>query len=413
MYLFKSQKGGKHLAKRVIFHVDVNSAFLSWEACNQLNIAQNEHRTCTDLRTIPSIVGGNEETRHGIVLAKSVPAKKFGIQTAEPIASARRKCPNLTVVPPNFEWYVECSNKFIEILKRYAPVIEQCSIDEAFCDMTGTQTLYGSLPELAQKLKKIIYEELGFTVNVGISSNKILAKMASDFEKPDKVHTLFPEEIPQKMWPLDIGDLYFVGKAAANKLRNLGINTIGDLAHYDKEMLIYHLKKHGETIWNYANGIDDTPVSDEIEDNKGYSNIITLGHDVTDSSVAKNILLSLCETVGTRIRKDNSYISVISVSLTDSEFNKTSKQISLDSSINSTNDIYLNAISLFDSLWHKEPLRQIGIHTSHASKESFIQYDLFNTTNYEKNTKLDSAIDQIRNKYGENSIQRACFLNKK
>ena len=287
------------MKQKIIFHIDVNSAYLSWEAVRRLKNGSD-----VDLRLIPSAVGGDREKRHGIILAKSPAAKSFGIYTSEPIVSALKKCPQLKLVSPDFTLYQDNSRKFMEILKRYAPVVEQYSIDEAFADMTGTTQLYGSYWKAAETIKNVIFDELGFTVNIGISTNKLLAKMASDFEKPNKIHTLFPEEISKKMWPLPVGNLFLVGESAKKRLNSLGIFTIGDLANADPNYVRQHLKKHGEVIYQYANGNGETELVCSESDNKGYSNEITLSNDVQDAETAKLVLLSLCETVCSRLRKD-------------------------------------------------------------------------------------------------------------
>ncbi|MFI3237011.1 MAG: DNA polymerase IV [Lachnospiraceae bacterium] len=391
----------------IIFHIDVNSAFLSWEAAYQVN----ELGASLDIRDIPSIIGGSQENRHGIVLAKSSPAKKYHIQTGEPVASARKKCPGLTIVPPNYPLYVDSSRRFIEYLKKFTPDVEPYSIDEVFCDFTGMAKLYGSPIAFAHQLKDLIKKDLGFTVNIGVSHNRLLAKMASDFEKPDKVHTLFPEEIPLKMWPLDIRDLFFVGHASEKKLRTLGIHTIGELAHADKTFLTYHLKKHGELIWDYANGIDHGQISKETPvANKGYGNSTTISFDVTDPQTAKMVLLSLCETVGTRLRNDRAFISVVSISITDHDFHHGSHQRQLLSPTNVTSKIYEIACELFDEYWDHTPIRQLGVQTSRATNVPAIQINLFDTDKYDKLAKLDQAIDTIRTKYGEDSVKRARFL---
>lgn len=391
----------------VIFHIDVNSAFLSWEAAYRIR----ELGSTEDLRQIPCVVGGSEESRHGIVLAKSESAKAYGVVTGEPLVDARRKCPGLKTVPSNFPIYVKYSNAMMKILEDYTPDIEQYSIDESFLDMSGTQKLFGPPLEAAHKIKNRIYDELGFTVNVGISTNKLLAKMASDFKKPNLVHTLFPEEIPTKMWPLPVSDLFFVGRQTTKRLHGLGIFTIGDLAKTDKKVIHDNLKAHGDVIWEFANGIGDS--MEEVANknrkpaNKGYSNETTLAFDVTDAHLAKEILLSLTETVATRIRADKAYISVVSVYFVDNEFRHSSKQMTLTSATNVTNEIYHHACVLFDQLWNGNPIRLLGIQTSKATSENHRQYSLFEQQNVEKFSKLDSAIDAIRNKYGEASIQRA------
>ncbi|MBQ8624865.1 MAG: DNA polymerase IV [Agathobacter sp.] len=394
----------------VIFHIDVNSAFLSWEATYRMR----ELGETEDLRQIPAAVGGSEESRHGIVLAKSESAKKYGIVTGEPLVDARRKCPSLVTVPPNFPIYVKYSNQLQQLLQDYSPDIEQYSIDESFVDMTGTSQLFGPPIEAAHKIKDRVQKELGFTVNVGISTNKLLAKMASDFKKPNLVHTLFPEEVPTKMWPLPVSELFFVGRQTAKKLYSLGIFTIGDLANTDKKIIHDNLKSHGDVIWEFANGISDSmnkvANKDAAPANRGYSNETTIAFDVTDAHTAKAILLSLTETVATRIRADHSYISVISVYMVDNEFKQTSRQVTLDSSTNVTNEIYSHVCRLFDQLWNGNPIRLLGVHTSKATNEQLRQYSLFEGQNVEKLSKLDSAIDAIRSKYGEDSVKRASFV---
>lgn len=396
--------------ERIIFHIDVNSAFLSWEATYRIReLGEKE-----DLRLIASVVGGSEESRHGIVLAKSETAKKYGVTTGEPLVDARRKCPGLVTVPSNFPIYVKYSNAMMKILEDYTPDIEQYSIDESFLDMTGTQNLFGPSIEVAHRIKDRIYKELGFTVNVGISTNKLLAKMASDFKKPNLVHTLFPEEVPTKMWPLPVSDLFFVGRQTTKRLHSLGIFTIGDLAKTDKKVIHDNLKGHGDVIWEFANGIgdgmEDVANKNRTPANKGYSNETTLAFDVTDANLAKEILLSLTETVATRVRADKSYISVVSVYFVDSEFRHSSKQMTLDSSTNVTNEIYHHVCMLFDQLWNGQPIRLLGVQTSKATTENHRQYSLFEHQDMEKLSKLDSAIDAIRNKYGDDSIKRASIL---
>ncbi len=405
----------------VIFHIDVNSAFLSWESL--LRISRGE----SDLRHIPAVIGGDEAARHGIVLAKSTLAKSCGIVTGEPLMRARQKCPDLVVARPHYSHFVKCSNAFMDLLRKYAPVVEQYSIDEAFCDMTGTQKLYGDFITFAHRLKDEIYDTLGFSVNIGISTNKLLAKMASDFEKPNHVHTLFPEEIPTKLWPLSVDELFFVGHSTAAKLHRLGIHTIGELAHTDVHILTYHFKKHGEVIHDYANGRDENILTNHHAASKGYGNSTTLSYDVTDRETARRIILSLCETVGARIRADKAYISVVSVNMTDCEFNHFSRQTTLPSSTNITEVIYDTACRLFDEGWNHAPLRLIGVSTSKAGSEKYEQYDLFDMMpsqgsaekssrpaflpRNERLEKLNGAIDRIRDRFGEDSVKRACFID--
>lgn len=394
---------------RVIFHIDVNSAFLSWEAVHRLQDLGEE----LDLRTIPSAVGGDMSKRHGVILAKSIPAKKYNVRTGEPIVDALRKCPNLTLVSPNRELYARNSAAFMEILRRYSDTVEQYSIDEAFADMTGTEGLFGSPIEAAHRLKDEIRDTLGFTVNVGISSNKLLAKMAGDFEKPDKVHTLFPGEIQEKLWPLPVGELFSVGGASEQKLKRLGIMTIGDLAQADLGTLQATLKKHGEAIWNYANGRDFSLVEAERADNKGYGNSVTLSYDVTRAEEAKQVLLSLAETVGRRLRRDGAWIEVVSVTLRFFDLTNASHQCVLEHATNITDEIYQAACRLFDEFWDRTPIRLIGIQTGKVTKEGDNrQLSLFDDTDYEKLERLDRAMDSVREKFGADAVRRASFLQK-
>ena len=392
---------------RLIFHIDVNSAFLSWESARRVK------QGLSDLRDIPACIGGDPKKRTGIVVAKSIPAKKYGITTGEPVAMALRKCPELVIVKSDFELYIKCSRAFKEICASYAPVMESFSIDEVFLDMTGTSLIYPDPIKTAHEIKDKIRDELGFTVNVGISTNKLLAKMASDFEKPDKVHTLFPEEIPQKMWPLPVDELFFVGKTTAAHLHKLGIHTIGELARTDPGLLEMHLKKHGRAIWKYANGgeLDAAVFERRSSKNKGYGNETTLPDDVTDMETACQVILSLCETVGARLRQDNMKISVVGVHMKDNSFTERSRQTSLRTPTNSTNLIYEESRRLFRELWDGRPLRLIGVFTSKAEQSEYEQLDLFQTARNEKQEKLDKAIDQIRKKYGEDSVRRARFLD--
>jgi len=394
---------------KIIFHVDVNSAFLSWEAVHRLQQGEEP-----DLREIASAVAGDKNKRHGVILAKSILAKQYGVRTGEPLVDALKKCPNLMLVPPNHRMYEEYSKSFIDILCDFSPCVEQCSIDEAYCDMTGMANLFGPPVEAAHKLKDRIKNELGFTVNVGISTNKLLAKMASDFKKPDLVHTLYPEEVKDKMWILPVGELFFVGKSTVKKLNTLGIYTIGELARTNVEILRAHLKKHGEVIHSFANGIDASIISQEEVKNKGYGNSTTISFDVEKESTAKMILLSLAENVAARLRSDHMMANVVSVSIVDAEFHHSSHQTTLLSPTHHTDEIHRTACSLFDELWDGSPIRNLGIQTSKVVPYGTErQMNLFGFETDEKKEKLDQAIDRIRNRYGSSAIQRASLVQYK
>lgn len=406
----------------VIFHIDVNSAYLSWSALEKL-----KNGSSVDLRTIPSIIGGDEKSRHGIVLAKSIPAKKYGIHTAEPVASALRKCPTLVMEPPDHKLYHRYSHAMMELLYAFSPDLEQVSIDECYLDFTPIAHLYPSPEEAAARIRDQIFDELHFTVNIGIAHTKVLAKMASDFEKPGKIHTLYPEEIPLKMWPLSVSDLFMVGRRSAEKLVGFGIRTIGDLAHTDPAFLTTHFKSHGRLMWEFANGIDPSPVLSERQEAKGIGNSTTLSEDIADRLEAKKVLLSLCESVSGRLRESGQLAGTITVEIKYHDFTKASHQSQTLSPCSTTNELYDLACSLFDSLWDGRPFRLLGVRSSRLTSESDpIQLSIFdlpavasessegknaaNSPSPEKLRQLDAAMDAIRKKYGEHAIKRGRFL---
>lgn len=393
--------------QRLIFHIDVNSAFLSWEATRRVANGQE------DLRNIPSAVGGDREKRTGVILAKSLPAKRFGVTTGEPVAAALRKCPSLVVVPADFALYQKYSHAFVSICREYTPVVEQFSIDECFLDMTGTKRLYPDPIQIAYEIKNRIKKELGFTVNIGISSNKLLAKMASDFEKPDKVHTLFPNELQAKMWNLPAGDLFSVGKNSAEKLQKAYIRTIGDIARADVSFLQHILgKKFGQKVWEYANGIDPSPVLPEPEKAKGYSISTTLPEDITSFSSALSILLSLSEHVSRRMRRDHAKACCVAVNIRSNTFEDKSHQKKLSVPTDVTKEIFEISKMLLNEMWAKRyPLRLLGISLTDIVYGEEVQMSLFGEEQKTKERHLDKALDGIRDKYGEKMIVRGRLLN--
>ena len=397
------------MAERIIFHVDANSAFLSWTAAYRVKVLGESE----DLREIPSVVAGDKASRHSIILAKSGPAKKYGIQTGEPLFKALEKCPELKIVPPDYPLYVEASRHFVEMLRQFSPNVEQYSIDEAWVDMTGTQRLFGMPRMAAEQMRQRIFDELGFTVNIGISTNKLLAKMAGDFEKPNKIHTLFPEEMADKMWPLPVRDLFLVGSATEAKLKKMGIYTIGDLARAELSVLRKRLGKHGETIWHFANGRNADAVTPEPTENKGYGNSVTTSEDVATTSQAHQVILGLCETVAARMRKDNRCGSCVSIHLRTNEFKHFSHQAMLTGATNNTEQIFDAACRVFDEAWDGiTPLRQLGVQMTRLSDEPYQQYDLFSGVTpiqYERKLRLDETVDSLRDKFGEDIIRRAKF----
>ena len=392
----------------VYFHIDVNNAFLSWEALYRMKeLGEKE-----DIRTMDAIIGGDISKRHGVVLAKSQSAKQYGVRTGEPVVSALKKCPHLQSFSPHMWYYKKRSGELMELFSKYAPVVDQYSIDEAFLDMSGTYALYGDPVAFAHRLKDEIRDTLEFTVNIGISSNRLLAKMASDFTKPDKVHTLFPEEIPEKMWPLPIEDLFYVGHSTASRLHSLGIHTIGDIAASDLNVLRSYFKSHGEVIYNFANGIDLT-LEDRTEAvQKGYGNSTTIPYDIKDAEDAYHTIMGLCESVCARMRKDKVQAVVLSVEIKDSNFVVKRHQRTLLSPTDVTDECYQTACSLFDELWDGSPIRLIGVAANKVAENGMRQLNLFDMERHDKLKNLDSALDSIREKYGADAVKRGSFINK-
>ena len=397
----------KATTERLIFHVDVNSAFLSWESVRRIK------EGLPDLRDIPACIGGDPTKRTGIVVAKSIPAKKCGVQTGEPVAMALRKCPNMVIVPSDFDLYVRCSRAFKKICAAYTPVMESFSIDEVFLDMTGTSLLYPDPIAAGHEIKDRIYEELGFTVNIGISTNKLLAKMASDFEKPNKVHTLFPEEIPEKMWPLPVRDLLFLGKASEQRLLQEGIKTIGDMARSGEAEIRRILgEKAGHQLYRYANGIDDSPVRAEREEAKGYSAETTVEEDLVTYEQALALLLAQCDVVAARMRRDGKKCSCVAVTYRTLDFKTRSHQRAFENPTDVTDEIFAQVKKLLYECWKCEPLRLIGMALTDLTTDDFRQISLFeNPDEREKQKKADEAFDDIRRRFGNGMIVRGSTMS--
>lgn len=395
--------------ERLIFHIDVNSAFLSWEAARRVS------QGLEDLRRIPSAIGGDREKRTGVILAKSIPAKKYGIKTGEPVAMALRKCPELYLARPDFRLYQQCSQAFMDICREYAPVVEQTSIDECFLDMTGTHRIYPDPLAIAHTIKNRIRDTLGFTVNVGIGSCKLLAKMASDFEKPDKVHTLYFHEIPEKLWPLGVGSLFTVGASTAQKLQKAGVHTIGDLAHFDGARLQRLTgAKMARHLLDYANGIDPSPVLPEPEEAKGYSISTTLEEDVVTERHAQSILLALADSVTARMRADGAKAGCVGITIRSADFKNRSHQRALAEPTDIFKEVFQISQQLFTELWDGHtPLRLIGISLTNVTREDSGQLSLFPDENRDKARRLDKTYDAINLKYGSAAITRGSNIQSK
>ena len=432
--------------ERTIFHVDVNSAFLSWSALKRLE----EEPGSVDLRTIPSAVGGDIKTRHGVITAKSIPAKKYGVQTGEPVVKALWKCPQLVLVPADFETYRKYSHALMDILAKYSPLLQQMSIDEAFLDVTERiekegiagraasgdftgQAMSGNREAalaLAKEIRDTVREQLGFTVNVGISSNKLLAKMASDFAKPDRTHTLYPEEVPAKMWPLAIGSLYGCGKQTAQRLQLIGVNTIGDAAAMDVSVLQSVLgQKSGYYIWKSANGISKSPVTPEREQAKSVSNERTLSDDIDRDNYSTDgvpVIRMLSQKVAGRLQKAGLVGQTVTFQVKSNEFNRYSRQLSLPSMTDRAEEIEEAALYLADRLLNGPDglfaegitVRLIGVGVSRLTQKQMHQMDLFEWADRneseeeeriavrEKKAKLDAMMDKINGKYGDGTLRK-------
>lgn len=359
--------------EQIIFHIDVNSAYLSWSALEKLQ------RGCdTDLRAIPAIIGGDVVKRHGVVLAKSIPAKAFGIVTGEPIVNAMRKCPILHIEPPDHRLYDKRSGELMQLLYDICPDLEQVSIDECYMDYTPVKELFPSPEAAAEHIRARIREQLGFTVNIGISDRKVLAKMASDFQKPDLTHTLYSYEIQEKMWPLPVSSLFLCGHSSVETLHKLEIMTIGDLAQSDVSILTAHLKSHGKILWEYANGIDDSVVETEQAEAKGIGNSTTLSKDAMTKEEAYRVLLALAESVAHRLRSAKQNAEMLSVEIKYNTFQKVSHQTTMQSPTAGSDTIYRTACALFDELWNGTPIRLLGIRSSKlVSAQEPVQLSLF------------------------------------
>ena len=393
---------------RIILHIDVNNAFLSWSAVWMLKNGYNK-----DIRNRYAVIAGDESQRRGIVLAKSGLCKKRGVKTADPIYLARRKCPYLEVYPPKFEVYKKFSDMMYKYLCNYTNIIERYSIDECFLDYTGSINLFGDPVKVAYRIRDDIYKKFGFTVNVGVGNNKLLAKMASDFEKPNKVHTLFSNEIEKKMFPLPIEDLFMIGKASSKKLREMGITTIGELAKTDEDVLVRKFKQMGKMMHEYANGIDNSEVMYEREQMKSISNSTVLPYNYRDAGMIKNVIHSLSNEIGKKLRNNKLYADTVGIWFKYTYFDKVSRQIKLDNSISNDEDIYNNAFSIFNSIWnHEDGIRSICVFVSGLSSERKLQLSLFDdiTRKDEDDNNLQDVIDDLRDKFGDNVIG---FANKK
>ncbi len=386
---------------RDILHVDMNNFYASVEGLSK-----------PELKDKPFAVCGDAKKRHGIILAKNQIAKEYGVKTAEAIWQAQRKCPDLVLVPPHHEKYEFFSKKATEIYSRFTDVIENFGIDECWLDVTNSKDLFGSAKDIGEAIRKTIKEELGLTVSVGVSFNKVFAKLASDYNKPDALTEITKENYKEIVWKLPVTELLYVGKSTANSLLKFGVSKIGELAELPFELAKRELGKNGEMLWNYANGIDNSPVLGGERELKSIGNSTTLAEDITSSEDVKKVLLELSEQVAQRLREKKLWANSLQVSIKRSNFEYYQKSCTLTSSVSSSGEIFEKVYLLYKLSKETAPIRSLGVRAEKLSKECNVQYSLFDEKNVDCDMELEKAKDEIRNKYGNNSIKRAILIQK-
>lgn len=388
--------------ERVILHCDQNCFFASVELLSH-----------PDLRDVPMAVCGDPASRHGIILAKNEPAKRFGIQTAETVWQARRKCPSLVLLPPHHKLYREYSVRVNELYGQYTDLVEPFGIDESWLDITGSMHLFGGDPvAIADELRRRVREELGLSISVGVSFNKIFAKLGSDYKKPDATTLISPENWQEIVWSLPVGAMLFVGRSAQRTLAQYGVETIGQLAACRPEMLEQLLGKLGRQLHEYANGLDRSPVRPQAEREpvKSVGNGTTFPHDLTRWEEVRAGLAALSDSVAMRLRRQGLYCSGVQVTIKDSSFCSISRQKRLESPTRLMKDIQRAAMELTRSAWRAPtPIRMLTVTALHIteSAESFEQLDLLGAgraVSDARQEKLESAVRAIRDKFGDGSI---------
>ncbi len=388
---------------RAILHCDLNSFYASVEELYH-----------PETRGLPIAVGGDVDKRHGIILARNQLAKKFGVQTAETIWQAKLKCPNLILYPPNYERYMLFSKRTREIFHCYTDLIEPFGIDEAWLDVTHS-SIYGSGEKIADTIRNRISNELGVTASIGVSFNKVFAKLGSDLRKPNFTTIINKENMAEMVWPLKVENLLYVGKATQRKLNTLGIYTIGDLAHSEPKVLKRLLGKIGEMLWMFANGKDESPVSkyDATEIIKSIGNSVTCYRDLNSDKDLNVVMWVLAESVASRLRDQGLKAKGVAISLRDNELNCFSRQCVVANPINTASELMLNARKLYkDNYFWQKPLRSIGLKSFQlVDSKAATQLSLFtNQQEIDKEYRLEVAMDDIRGRYGFNSVKRASML---
>lgn len=363
-----------------------------------------------ELRDRPVAVCGNPENRHGIILAKNTPAKKFKIKTAETVWQAMKKCPDLVLLPPHHSKYKEYSIKINEIYQRFTDMVEPFSIDESWLDVTASQNLFGSGREIADTIRETVKKELGLTLSIGVSYNKIFAKMGSDYNKPDGTTVITEDNYKDILWPMNVRDMFFVGSSTADKLNKAGIDTIGDLALSDRLFLTSLLGKHGGMLYDYANGLEDSPVKlfSERDKIKSVGNGITFRRNLQSTDDIKTAVTSLSDTVASRLRKYKMKCHGVKVDIKDPDFKVISRQKQLPSPTNLEEEIFRCAVEIIEASWNmKKPIRLLTITGINlCDEDESEQLSLFDTSSAsrEKSEKMERTMDDIRAKFGSGSI---------
>lgn len=380
---------------RVILHCDCNSFFASVE-------------TVLDPRykKVPMAVCGSEDDRHGIVLAKNELAKKYNIVTAETVFSAKKKCPELVICEPHHEEYIKFSKQVNEIYKRYTDMIEPFGIDESWLDVSASRKLFGSGMEIAESIRQAVKREIGITVSIGVSFNKVFAKLGSDYKKPDAITEISEENFKSIVFPLKVSDLLFVGKRTADILSSIGIKTIGELASADVDFLNYKLGKTGYMLHKYANGLDDSPVLTERDEAKSVGNGLTFKHDLTTLDECRIAVDHLSDQIGRRLKKNGQMASTVSVSIKDPTLRTVQRQKPLEVPTDLSREIAKAAFELIRDEWSEgKPIRTITVTALNLinTEGSAIQISIFDT-NSEKDHKREKAVDIIKQKFGNSSI---------
>lgn len=358
-------------------------------------------------------VSGNPDKRHGIILAKNQKAKECGIKTGEVIWEAKRKCPQLVLVPPQFDKYVYYSDKIFNIYCQYTDRVEPFGIDECWLDVTGSMRLFKSATAIADELRERIKKEIGITVSVGVSFNKVFAKLGSDMKKPDATTVISPNNFKKKVWGLDVGDMLMIGRKTADKLKGLGIVTIGDLANTNPKILVDKFGVNGQKMYDNANGINDEEVRLYYNKHipKSVGNSTTMPKDVTSRDEVKAVVMALSEMVAVRLRKYGFVAGGIHLGVRYNDLTYMGKQTKLPFKINSASCLCNQAMEIYDSIKHPNPLRLLSVTAFDLSKgDEVLQMSLFDDERTQKLRRLDKSVDEIRQKYGYNALKSASLL---